>query len=346
MSFLSSVSAIPAKNNYSLDSVCEAAKLWLHDKPSEYELFQRFHRASGTKNRSYVLSLQEILSLESQAERAMMFVKHGLPLACQAIELSLDKAQLTPKDISSVVFTSCTCPLIPSLDTEILQRMGFAPTVNRIPMYQQGCAGGVVGLSLADRLSKQEGNVLLISVELCSLLFRLKESSTVHLLGSALFADGAAASVVSQRDSGLKFLGAQSYLLPETGHLMGYDIRADGAHLKLDRDLPAMLQDSLKKVVDQFLSSLGLKQSDFPWWVIHPGGVKILDGVANLLELKEEQYKWSYDVLSKVGNMSSATVQFVLSDCIASGVVEQKDRVMMIGIGPGLTVELIAFENA
>jgi len=292
-----------------------------------------------------VLPLNEILALEGQDDRARMFATKGVPLALEVVETALKNAEMSPKDISSVVFTSCTCPLIPSLDTEILQRMGFSPTVKRVPMYQQGCAGGVVGISLADRLSSQGENVLLISVELCSLLFRLRESSTVHLLGSALFADGAAASILTPEEKGLKVLGSQSYLLPETGQLMGYEIREDGAHLKLDRDLPSILQSSLLPVVNQFLDSLSLKQDDFPWWIIHPGGVKILDGIAGLLNLNEEQYGWANKVLSKVGNMSSATVQFVLNDCLNSGVVESKDKIMMVGIGPGLTVELIAFEQ-
>lgn len=344
MSNLVSISSVTAEVLYTYTEIAEAAKIWLTGKDLEFELFQRFHRASGTESRSYVLPLPEILKLNGQGDRASLFFEYGLPLACQAVESALTKSEMNPGDIDGLIFTSCTCPLIPSLDTELLQRMGFSPSVKRVPMYQQGCAGGVVGLSLAHRLSSLGENILLVSVELCSLLFRLKESSNVHLLGSALFADGAAASIISNDRPGLKILGSQSHLIPKTGHLMGYDIKDDGAHLKLDRTLPDRLQVVLPGVVQSFLTSLELSKEDFPWWVIHPGGVKILDGIAKLLELKMEQCSWSYDVLSKIGNMSSATVQFVLSDCLNSTQVKPGEKIMMIGIGPGLTIELVAFE--
>jgi len=344
VSNLISISTVKADESFSLNEVIEAAGTWLADKPTGLELFERFHNSSRTERRSYVVPPKEILSLGGQSERAKLFVKYGLPMGCSAVEQAIAEANLRPTDIQTVVFTSCTSPLIPALDTEILQRMGFNLSVKRIPIYQQGCAGGVVGFSLADRLSQSGENVLLISVELCSLLFHLEDSDTVDLLGAALFADGAAASVFSPRAGKLKIIDSQSHLIPETGHLMGYNIRDNGAHLRLDRDLPAVLQESLPKVVENFLRKLKLEQSDFPWWVIHPGGVKILDGIGSLLKLDRNQFHWAYDILSKTGNMSSATVQFVLSDCLSSGVVKTNDKIMMVGIGPGLTIELVAFK--
>ncbi|MCC6955112.1 MAG: type III polyketide synthase [Deltaproteobacteria bacterium] len=323
-----------------------AASIWLESHPAQFQLFERFHRASRTKQRSYVIPLTEILKLDGQADRAQKFAEHGLPLACRAVEAALEQAECKPYDIGTVIFTSCTAPLIPSLDVTVLQHMGFSPGVRRIPMYQQGCAGGVVGLGLANRLSASGEKVLLLSVELCSLLFRLRESDGVHLLGSALFADGAAASVVAPQGGVLKFIASQSHLIPESTHLMGYQIRDDGAHLLLDRELPSALQGVFGEVVTRFLSENSVGAADIPWWVIHPGGVRILEGIASLLELRPEQYSWSYDILSSLGNVSSATVQFVLSESLQSKSLRPGDKLVMVGIGPGLTVELILFEYA
>ena len=344
MSNLVSVAAVPGENNFTFPQILEAAQVWLKESPTDFEVFKRFHQASRTTSRAYTLSLEEILGLQGQDERASLFAKHGIGLGCRAVEACLEKANMTPQDISSVIFTSCTSPLIPSIDAEILQRMGFSPNVKRVPIYQQGCAGGVIGFGLADRLSLSTQSVLLLSVELCSLLFRLKESSVVHILGSALFADGAAASIFSNETGRLRIIDTHSHLIPETSYLMGYDIRQDGAHLKLDRALPTILQNELKGITSNFLNKLQLQVADFPWWIIHPGGVKILDGIANILNLSLSQYEWAYDILSSEGNMSSATVQFVMSKFLAAGVVQPRDKIMMIGIGPGLTVELVAFE--
>ena len=346
MPHLASVASVPAADRYSIQQVLDAAQVWLAGKPAELQLFERFHRASRTEARSYVVPLTEILQLDGQAERAAKFARHGLPLACQAVEQALHGANLTAAEIGTVIFTSCTAPLIPSLDVSVLQHVGFSPSVRRVPMYQQGCAGGVVGLALANRLSAAGENVLLLSVELCSLLFRLKESDGVHLLGSALFADGAAASVVTPQDGSLSFRGARSHLIPESTHLMGYEIRDDGAHLLLDRELPSALQGVIGEVIASFLAEHGLRQSDIPWWVIHPGGVRILEGIGSLLELRPEQYSPSFEILSSLGNVSSATVQFVLERWLKSDAFQPGDNVLMVGIGPGLTIELILFEYA
>ena len=344
MSNLVSIATSAADKSFSSKEVLSAAELWLSKKPSELELFKRFHHSSKAESRSYVVSPKDILDLGGQSSRAILFSKYGMPLGCKAVEAALLSAKMRPADIHTVIFTSCTSPLIPALDSEILQRMDFSPSTKRIPIYQQGCAGGVVGFSLANRLSREGENVLLISVEICSLLFHFEDSNNVDLLGAALFADGAAASVFSSDSGKLKIIDSYSHLIPESGHLMGYNIRDNGAHLRLDRDLPAVLEETLPKVTEKFLNKLNLNQSDFPWWVIHPGGIKILDGIGRLLSLDRSQFGWSYDILSKTGNMSSATVQFVLSDCLASGVVQPMDKIMMVGIGPGLTIELVAFE--
>lgn len=346
MPFLSAVSVAPASTSYTLPEILVAAGSWLSGHPTQLELFERFHRASRTASRSYVISLDKILELESQADRAAKFVEYGLPLACKAVTGALEKAKLTPDQIGTVIFTSCTAPLIPTIDVLFMQHLGFSPSTRRIPMYQQGCAGGVVGMGLASRLSASGENVLLVSVELCSLLFRLKESDAVHLLGSALFADGAAASVISPTEGSLRLVDSQSHLIPETVHLMGYELRDDGAHLRLDRELPSVLHGTFLSVLNDFLAKHSLRPDEVKRWIIHPGGVRILEGLSQLLELKPEQYSWSYDILSEVGNVSSATVQFVLEKCLAKESLETGEKVMMVGIGPGLTVELILFENA
>ena len=344
MSYLNTVASVSANDRFPIQDILGAAKIWLANHPAQYQLFERFHRASRTEARSYVIPLPEILKLDDQAERAVKFAQYGLPMACRAVEQALDTAGVKASEVGTMIFTSCTAPLIPTLDVQISQRMGFSPAMKRIPMYQQGCAGGVVGLGLANRLSSAGEHVLLVSVELCSLLFRLKESDAVHLLGSALFADGAAASVVSPGTGRLKFLGAQSHLIPESTHLMGYEIRQDGAHLVLDRELPSALQGVFREVTDRFLAAHSVKKEEIPWWIVHPGGVRILEGIGALLELRPDQYHWSYDILSTLGNVSSATVQFVLADCLKSGVVSSGDKLIMVGIGPGLTIELLLFE--
>lgn len=347
MASLTSVTAVPAPNRFSAPAVVDAARVWLEGREEEHRLFERFLRSTGTRNRCYGLTLDEILNLGGQTARAELFAERARPIAERVITEALEGAGLKPAEVDSVIFTSCTAPLIPSLDASILPAMGFRTNVNRLPIYQYGCAGGVAGLSVAKRFADGGATVLLLSVELCSLLFRLKESTPVHLLGAALFADGAGAAVVRPEGGGssrsITIVGAQSALLPETTSLMGYNIREDGNHLRLEKELPAVLHNAIGGIIRSFLADQGLTERDVPWWLVHPGGMKILDGIQALFQLEERQIAWSADVLREVGNISSATVLFVLSDFLQRQVARPGEYALMVGIGPGLTVELVLF---
>jgi alkylresorcinol/alkylpyrone synthase len=340
MSVLAAIATIPGEFEYSAEQVVGGAKRWLAEEPAALQLFERFLRASRTVNRRYAFPLEQILGWAGQESRAAVFKAKAQELGCEVASRALERSGLTAADIDTVISTSCTCPLIPSVDALIAQQLGFRATTRRIPMYQQGCAGGVVGLSLADRLRGE--TVLLLSIEFCSLLFRLADSENVDLLGAALFSDGAAASVIKPAaESGLQFIASQSYLLPDSDHLMGYEIRDDGAHLLLSRNLPSALERGFIPIVEGFLTAHGLQIGDVPWWIVHPGGVKILESIAESLKLDEEQFHWSYGVLAQAGNMSSATIHFVLDAFMRERPYTAGDYTVVVGIGPGLTIELI-----
>ncbi|MCB0358601.1 MAG: hypothetical protein KDD44_03170 [Bdellovibrionales bacterium] len=341
---LSVETALP-EHRCSMADIEKAGESWLAPDSPDYALFLRFLRSSQTQTRHFVVPLEQMLQLPGEEARTALFREFAPALANQAVSQALAAAGHPAENVDTFVFTSCSCPAIPSVDTCVVEAQGFPRTVRRLPVYQHGCAGGVIGLQLAHRFAKGGERVVLSSTELCSLVFRANNHGGASLVGSALFADGAAAAVVTPADHGLVIQATQSYLLPNSGHLMGYDIHDDGPHLKLDKELPGALAEAVPGIVEAFLAKHELRRSDIDWWLFHPGGAKILDALEARLELESETCWFGRETLRRVGNLSSATILFVLRAFLDEAKHAAGDRALIVGIGPGMTVELILLQQ-
>lgn len=328
------------------EAIVEAGQSWLSHSSSEALLFQRFVSSSQTSRRFFVSPIGEILKPRGMKERARIFEEEGTALGTSSAAKVFEGALLGPEEIDVFIFTSCSSPVIPSIDGLIAQQIGLRPDVLRLPIYQHGCAGGIIGLALASQFAQSSKNVLLCSVEVCSLGFYREDHSAGHLVGSAIFADGSASAIISAEDSGLVFLDSQSILTEDSRHLMGYDLEDNGAHLRLDKELPSFLSRMVPGIVHAFLEKHGLSSENVDWWLFHPGGIKVLNSLEQTLSLEPRKARWAREVLTQYGNLSSASVLFVASEFTNSDVAKNGDLVMMIGMGPGLTIELILFRYA
>lgn len=329
---------------YSPGEVRAVGEGWLSGDSARLALFERFIASSGAEGRRFVLPPTELLELGGMKMRAELFEKYAAPMGAQALATACRMAEVETDALTSIVFTSCTCPSIPAVDGIIVDLLRLPRSIRRVPIYQHGCAGGVVGLGLAAELSRLRGPVALTSVELCSLLFHIEDQQSSQLVGASIFADGAASLVIVPEERGLAVRGSQSSLLPNTRHLMGYDIHDNGMHLRLDRALPQALVEAAPERLTKFLSDNEVHANDIRYWLFHPGGAKILDLLEDKLTLDPRQARWSREVLQSVGNMSSATVLFVLQRFLDAQVCALGDKIVMMGVGPGLTLEFILFE--
>jgi len=329
--------------HYTNEDLEKAGAIWLESDDDARNSFLRFLRSSQTIGRNYCMPIEEVLSLSGLKQRSAIFEEVAPNLGVKAIERTISSTDLKPSDVGALIFTSCSLPAIPSIDSLLLERVGFSRDITRVPVFQHGCAGGVVGLSLAAKLSKVSKAVCLTSLELCSLVFQGDDHTKGNLVGSAIFGDGCASALITEDSYGLEFIDTLSYLLPDTRNMMGYKIQDDGFHLLLDKDLPRRLISVLPDIVKTFLEKNGLKREDIPWWLFHPGGIRILDFLDTAFELEPHQSHWARDVLRETGNLSSASVLFVISRFLNEKLVKHGDNVLMLGIGPGLTIELILF---
>lgn len=344
MPTLSHIATVYPQFQITQDQMEVVGQSWLAGNVQAQETFSRINAQSGVQSRRFAFPQEKILSFNGLENRVACFEEKGTEMLIAAIEAALAQSKFLPSEIGSLVYTSCSIPSIPSIDAAAVLATGLNNTILRVPIYQHGCAGGVIGLALGSKLAQLGSPVLVASVELCSLVFQPKNHSGAHLVGGAIFADGAAATVIAPEAGFFTIIDTESQLLPDSRHLMGYDIFDDGFHLRLDRALPSALIEHAPAIINAFLARNSKQTSDIDYWLFHPGGIKILNFLRDTFALKQEQCTWSYDVLRDHGNLSSATILYVLQAFFNQITPEPGRTALVMGIGPGLTVELILLE--
>jgi alkylresorcinol/alkylpyrone synthase len=286
----------------------------------------------------------EMVTALSLGEQTARYLDAAPGLAAEAAERAIAAAGDRRETIGLVVVASCTGFILPGLDAYLVPRLGLRPDVMRLPIMQLGCAGGAGGLArAADWARAHPGQqALVIAVELTSLTFRPDDHSLDNLLSALVFGDGAGAAVLQAdgagEDCGLRIGRVRSTLLPNSVDALGYQLADDGYRVILSRGLPAVLSGTLPVLVDHFCGS-GVA-ADLDAVALHPGGSAIVDAVASCLRLGDSQLAATRSVLRTTGNTSSAAIFFVL-DALAASLPVPSGRGLIIGFGPGLTVELL-----
>ena len=276
------------------------------------------------------------------------YIEHAILLGRKAAEECLKRANMTPQDIDLIITVSCTGFMIPSLDAHLIQLMGFRSDIRRMPFTELGCAAGAMALGRAsDYLqSRVDGNALIIAVELPSLTFQRKDISQANLISSILFGDGAAAVIISGKGQakGPRILASETYTFPDSLGAMGFDLKDSGFHILLSKDVPEMIGEKIEGLVDGFLSRHGLTRPDIKGWILHPGGSRLLGNVEKALGLAKTETQPSWDVLGSVGNLSSATILFILQEWLEKRPLKPGDIAMAAAFGPGFSAEFLLIQ--
>jgi alkylresorcinol/alkylpyrone synthase len=234
--------------------------------------------------------------------------------------------------------------MIPSLDAYLVGDMGFRANVRRLPITELGCVAGAMALSRARELVRgfPGSNALVITVELPTLTFQRGDLSQANLVSCALFGDGAAAALVTSRDTfGAQIIDTEAHLFPNSLDAMGFDLRDNGFHMVLSRDVPDLLRDEIGTVIAGFVARHGLDLEQLEAFLLHPGGKKILYNLEEELGIPRDKTLPSWAILRDYGNLSSATVLFVLHEWLTRQKIGDGAYGLMAGFGPGLTAELL-----
>ncbi len=278
----------------------------------------------------------------STEDRMALYKKEAPILAIEAARNALCDAEMTPQNIRYLVTVSCTGFSAPGFDIELIKTIGLSSDVNRTHIGFMGCHGFFNALRVAQALAA-EGNVLVVSVELCSIHVAYG-SDPGRMVANALFADGASAAIVSRqkrKPSNWRLQATASYLFPNSQDLMGWEIGNHGFRMHLSPEIPKVIESSLKPFIIDWLKKNHLSLSKIRSWAVHPGGPRILDAVELALGLKTADLVSSRHILTQYGNMSSATILYIVDELIKR---KYQMPCLAMGFGPGLNLELALFE--
>lgn len=291
------------------------------------------------------------LGVPSTAERMATYKRESVPLALKAAKKALMDGQIDSSEVTHLITVSCTGQFLPGMDAALVQQLGLAPAVNRIPLNFLGCAAGLKAVCLARELiiNNPSAKVLIVSVELCTLHVQ-PSSQREALFGASFFGDGASACIIGcpagPDQSGIFELGNDhSILLPDGAEEMVWEVGNYGFDLYLSTNIPKLIGRCVPEHLEQLMN--GNEKPEL--WAIHPGGKGIIDTLAEVFGLTDEQTRPSRTVLRKYGNMSSATILFVLHAMrqeLESRGARRTNRTdgIALAFGPGLTCEMIQFK--
>ena len=315
-----------------------------------YSVLPDYGRANG--NYTFFPNTPTLEPFPSVGQRMAVYRREALPLATEAVQACLRQVPDVAADsITHLVTVSCTGMYAPGLDIELVQALGLRRDVRRTCVNFMGCYAAVNAVKLADAFCRAdaEARVLIVSVELCTLHFQ-KSPEEDHLISNALFGDGAAACLVQAAPlpNGAPSLMLQGFhcgLEPDGHDDMAWHINDFGFEMTLSSYVPKLIQRGIRNLTDGLLASLPVELGDIRHFAIHPGGRKILETIETELGLTHDDNRHAYRVLRDYGNMSSATVLFVLRDVLAHATpADNGAPVLSFAFGPGLTMEAMLLE--
>jgi alkylresorcinol/alkylpyrone synthase len=304
------------------------------------------------ESRHFVHDIDWFKKPRSFQEKNDSFIEKSVELGTEAIRKCIENSSAVAYDDIDAIFTICTTGLAtPSIEARIMNNLPFPDHVKRIPIWGLGCAGGASGLSRAYEycMAFPKANVLVLTIELCSLTFQHGDRSKSNLVGTSLFADGTACSLVCGDESPAleeakmplpSIFATQSTTMKNSLDVMGWNIKDNGLFVVFSKDIPTIIEDWFKPNVEKFLSENDLSLKDISHFVAHPGGKKVIDAYQTALGLNQSLLDSARDILKRFGNMSSATIQYVLKDHLKKD-IQSGEIGLAAALGPGFSSELL-----
>ncbi|MFZ0299719.1 MAG: 3-oxoacyl-[acyl-carrier-protein] synthase III C-terminal domain-containing protein [Candidatus Sulfotelmatobacter sp.] len=353
MRIASAASAFP-EHYYSQKVLLERLQDYWGPELKNPLLLARLHRNVTVDGRYLAIPAEQYVDIKTWGQANDIWIRVAQELGEKALCLALHNAGLEPSDLGCLLFTTVTGVASPSIDALLINRMKLPTNIRRTPIFGLGCVAGAAGIARASDYVRAypKQAAALVSVELCSLTLQREDLSVANLISSGLFADGAAAVIVTGAEfeapereiPGPRILATRSVFYPSTEEMMGWNISEKGFRIILSTEVPTLIRENLGRDVDAFLADNGHKRSDLKSFVLHTGGPKVLDASADALGLHNGQLDASWDCLRKVGNLSSASVLCVLEDVMKNRRPEPGTLGLLAAMGPGFCSELLLLQ--
>jgi len=328
-----------------------------HSFPNIDRLLQVFENGEIEK-RHFSNSLDWYKKSHSFEEKNNTYIDKAVDYGIKAVTHCIQNHRFLKKPIpfegiDALFFISTTGLSTPSIDAKIINKLPLSPHIKRIPIWGLGCAGGASGLARAFEYCKAypKATVLVLSVELCSLTFQKNDMTKSNLIGTSLFADGVSCAcvcgdeVVTDTYSKLPLfpyiIETQTTLMKESEDVMGWEIKNEGLFVIFSKNIPVIIKSWLKENVTGFLEEHQLSLDQISRFIAHPGGKKVLDAYESSLGFSNEMTAISRQVLKEHGNMSSATVLYVLKRFMELSDISSGEFGLVTALGPGFSCDLL-----
>ncbi|MEO7305955.1 MAG: type III polyketide synthase [Ferruginibacter sp.] len=357
MSKIISIATEVPSNKHEQHAICDFADAIYSTDETESRKLKFLYRHSGITTRYSVIPDYGLPAAERQfystspdlepfpamEKRMEWYADHAAPLSIKAIEKCI-AGKIVNTEITHLITVSCTGMSAPGLDLEIMEKMGLMRNIFRTSVNFMGCYAAIHALKLADAICKSDdaANVIIVCTEFCTLHFQ-KEISIDNITSTLLFADGCAAVLMQPERSTSKGISLKSFFSDvafKGKSDMSWKIASTGFLMTLSGYVPDLLKEDFDGLLTKTLEHAGLNKDEITHWCIHPGGKKILEAIEKSISLPTESLHYSYEVLNDYGNMSSATILFVLKKILDELTETSKPaRIFGAAFGPGLTME-------
>ncbi|NDK56794.1 type III polyketide synthase [Pontibacter fetidus] len=308
-----------------------------------YSVLQDYTQQNG--NFTFYPNTPTLEPFPTVQQRMDVYKRHAVDLSEEAVRNCLQQTPtIALTEITHLITVSCTGMYAPGLDIELVERLGLPATVQRTAVNFMGCYAAFNAIKLADAICKADAdaNVLLVCTEICTIHFQNNPAED-HLVSNALFGDGAAAVLMQGKPCKEMSLELQSFhcdLAPAGKRDMAWHIGDTGFEMTLSSYVPDLIKSGIKQLTDRLLQGLKTTLPEIKLFAIHPGGRRILEVIEQELGMTRDDNRYAYQVLRDFGNMSSATVLFVLKALMDNLTHNEKDEpVLSFAFGPGLTLE-------
>jgi len=321
---------------------------WLQGQEERFiKKVKKIFEGAAVGKRYSIMDPAEVFTATSFEDKNDIYSREAIILGEQVLEKALSKAGWEPETLDYIITVSCTGIMIPSLDAYLINKMKLRQDIVRLPVTEMGCAAGISGIIYAKNFLKANPGkrAAVIAVESPTATFQLDDFSMPNIVSAAIFGDGAACCLLSsyEADYGPEIISEEMYHFYDAEHMMGFKLTNSGLQMVLDIEVPDTIASHFGDIIHPFLQKNDLEIKDIDHMIFHPGGKKIVTTVESLFSGLGKNIEATKEVLKQYGNMSSATVLYVL-ESIMDTAPEKGEKGLMLSFGPGFSAQRVLLQ--
>jgi len=344
------VTAVKELPQYSADTKETAPFVdeWLNGQDERFtKKVKKIFEGAAVDRRYSVMHPAEVFTATTFQDKNDIYTREVISLGEKVLQKALLKSGWSAQSLDYIITVSCTGIMIPSLDAYLINRLQLRQDIIRLPVTEMGCAAGVSGIIYASNFLKANPGkrAAVIAVETPTTTFQLDDYSMANIVSAAIFGDGAACCLLSsyEEDNGPEVVDSRMYHFYDAEHMMGFKLTNGGLKMVLDIDVPDTIAAHFENIITPFLESNKLRIEDVHHLIFHPGGKKIINTVEGLFSALGKNIDETKEVLRQYGNMSSATVLYVLEGIMDSN-PQPGEMGLMLSFGPGFSAQQVLLQ--